>query len=126
MKLFTSFYRTTSSQSTLHCELHNQTESEKKNLMRDKPKPEKPAPGRPSDVRQVAANTLIFGLSLAEKIAECAPVPGLKGAISTLNLILNRSDVRFIHNLTGRRLTTALFAECRAKLARFWRYHCIH
>ena len=85
--------------------------------MRDKAKPvgEKPPRGRPSDMRQVAASTLIFGLSLAEKIAECAPVPGLKGAIASLNLVLNRSEVRIIHNLTGRRLINkgALFRMLR-------------
>jgi hypothetical protein len=106
------FRQTVSSQSTLRsCEPQNQAVGE-----RDKSKHEKPAPGRPSasDVRQVAANTLTFGLSLAEKIAECAPVPGLKGAIGALNLILNRFDVSPMHNLTGRSLTV-LFAECCTK-----------
>jgi hypothetical protein len=100
--LFTYSKRTILSQSKLGCELHNQTDGEGRRLTRDKPKPEKPALGHPSasDVREVAANTLTFGLSLAEKIAECAPVPGLKGAIGALNLTLSRFEVRSTHNLT--------------------------
>lgn len=88
MKLFASLKRTVPSHSTLCGKLHNRTRGEERFLMSDNLKP----PGHPSDVRQVAANTLTFGLSLAEKIAQCAPIPGLKGAIAALNLILNSFD----------------------------------
>lgn len=65
--------------------------------MRDKPKPAKQAPDRLSDVTQVAANTLIFGLSLIERVSECAPVPGLRAAVGGVNLILERFNVRPFH-----------------------------
>jgi hypothetical protein len=92
--LFTSSQRIGSSHPTLYYEPNGQAKGEKISMMRDKCKPEKPAPGRPSDVRQLAASTLGFGLSLVEQIADCVPVPGLRSAIGGLNLILDRFDVR--------------------------------
>ena len=43
--------------------------------------------------KQVAYNTLKFSLTLVETIAGCFPVPGVKGAIGSLNLIIDRFDV---------------------------------
>lgn len=51
---------------------------------------------KPSDIGQVVSNTLVFALALVEKISECAPVPGLKGAVGGLRLFLDRFDVSTI------------------------------
>jgi hypothetical protein len=54
---------------------------------------------KPSDIGQVVSNTLVFALALVEKISECAPVPGLKGAVGGLRLFLDRFDVSKVSRL---------------------------
>ncbi|KAF8060790.1 hypothetical protein FPV67DRAFT_307115 [Lyophyllum atratum] len=55
--------------------------------------PPREKPHRPqASVHQVVTNTFIFALSLVEKIAECAPVPGLKGAIGAFHIMMQRLE----------------------------------
>jgi hypothetical protein len=46
------------------------------------------------DHKRTVLNTLKFTSSLVENISDCIPVPGLKGAIGSLNFIIRRLDVR--------------------------------
>ncbi|KAG5638844.1 hypothetical protein DXG03_003972, partial [Asterophora parasitica] len=43
-------------------------------------------------VHELVTNTFVFALSLVEKISECAPVPGLKGAVGALTLTIQRFE----------------------------------
>ncbi|KAG6829936.1 hypothetical protein H0H87_009696 [Tephrocybe sp. NHM501043] len=43
-------------------------------------------------VKQVVSNTFVFALSLVEKLAECAPVPGLKGAVGAFHVVMQRFE----------------------------------
>ena len=51
-------------------------------------------PSRPSEFRQTVYNTFILSLKLVEKLAGIFPVPGIKGAIGTLNVAIEQFDVR--------------------------------
>jgi hypothetical protein len=53
----------------------------------------KPPGSRLPEFKQTAYNTLRFSLTLVEKIAGCFPVPGVKDAIGSLNLVIDRFDV---------------------------------
>ncbi|GLB36785.1 hypothetical protein LshimejAT787_0310720 [Lyophyllum shimeji] len=47
---------------------------------------------RPNSVHQVVMNTFVFALSLIEKVSECAPVPGLKGAVGAFHILMQRFE----------------------------------
>jgi hypothetical protein len=51
-------------------------------------------PSRPSEFNRTIYNTFTFSLKLVETLAEIFPVPGVKSAIATLNVTIERFDVR--------------------------------
>jgi hypothetical protein len=52
-------------------------------------------PSPPSDFRRTVYNTFTFSLKLVETLAEIFPVPGIKSAIGTLNVTIERFDVAY-------------------------------
>jgi hypothetical protein len=50
---------------------------------------------RAQNFKQIAYNTLKLSLTLLEKVSESFPIPGVKGALGGINLMIDRFDVRF-------------------------------
>ncbi|KAG6805812.1 hypothetical protein H0H93_004071, partial [Arthromyces matolae] len=43
-------------------------------------------------MQETVLNTFVFALALLEKLTECAPVPGLKGAVGIFHVVMQRFE----------------------------------
>lgn len=50
-------------------------------------------PNPPRDFKHIAHNTLRLSLALLEKVSESFPIPGVKGILGGINMMIDRFDV---------------------------------
>lgn len=77
---------------------------------------------RHPEFKPIAYNTLKFSLTLVEAIAGCFPVPGVKGAIGSLNLVIDRFDVGGSCMMRETLLNNYIYFRKRDKMLPRWMF----